>query len=185
MRTTAAAGTGALVLALVLAASPASAQTASSDEAAVRLFVGYAFNSVDGGNLNGARLSPEFSARPWLKIVADGSWEKGSPNSNPITLVTFLGGPRLTRNVGSGRLFVHALAGGVRESSSLRIFGVSIAQVAGVDSAETKFGLDAGAGYDFKFGESMRARVGADFLSRKGPTGDRISDIRATVGVVF
>lgn len=178
---------GATVACALAVLSPATAEAQTTNEG-VRLFVGYAFNSTDGGTLSGARLSPEWTARPWLRLVADGSWQKGSPNKAPITMLTFLGGPRLVRDLGSKRVYVHALAGGVRERTSLTVFGVNLAALAGSGGSSTRFGVDGGLGIEFNVA-GMRTRIGGDVLSRRVPQGNgkngNVTDIRATLGVLF
>lgn len=170
---------GAALAGLFLTAAPAQAQ-----DKKVSLYAGYAFLKTDDGNLHGGRLSPEYRLNGLASIVGDFSMEKGTILSSDTTLITYLGGVRLKRGVGSVSLFVHALAGGVKTSSSISpVSGVNISV------SESGLGLDGGGGVEFKLGGSMKLRAGADYLRRKidvggGRTANQ-NDIRATVGVVF
>lgn len=162
-----------------LAPAPARAQ-----DRGVSLYAGFAFLKADEGNLKGVRLSPEFRVNGFASLVGDASWEKGTFSSSTTTVTTFLGGLRLHRSAGGATVFVHALAGGARTSSSVSPFGGITISV-----ADTGLGLDGGGGVEFKVGTSLKLRFGADYLRRKldggGGTKINANDIRATVGFVF
>ena len=166
---------------LALAAAPIGAQQTSGK---AQLYVGYTFFRAVGGNLSGLRLSPEFRLNGPAALVADLSVEKGTITKASTTVSTFLGGVRLKKAIGSAAIYVHALAGGVRASSSITPFsGVSISV------SDTGLGLDGGGGVEFNFRGSVKMRVGADYLRRKidaggGKRSDE-NDVRATVGLVF
>ena len=165
--------------ALLLAAVPSHA-----DDQKVALYAGYAFFKTDDGNLNGGRLSPEYRLNGFASIVGDFSFEKGTLAKSDTTIVTYLGGLRIRRGLGSLSVFAHALAGGVRTTASVAPFsGVKISVT------ESGLGLDGGGGLEFKVTGSLKMRVGADYLRRKinvagGKTANE-NDIRATVGFVF
>jgi len=168
----------ALAFATFLSASRAEAQ-----DSKVGLYAGYAFMKTDDLNLNGVRLSPEFRVNGFASVAADLSWEKGSQPSSSTTLTTYLGGLRFDRRIGGVRVFVHALAGGVRSSASVKPFsGVTISV------SDTGFGLDGGGGIDFRATGSLKVRLGADYLRRKVDLGGvkvNENDIRVTAGFVF
>lgn len=170
---------GAALAGLLLTAAPAKAQ-----DGKVGLYAGYAFFKADDGNLHGLRLSPEYRLNGLASIVGDFSMEKGAIASSDTTLTTYMGGIRLKRGIGSASVFVHALAGGVRTSSSISPFGGVTISV-----ADTGLGLDGGGGVEFKLTGALKMRVGADYLRRKidmaGGKTENQNDIRATVGVVF
>ena len=165
--------------ALTLAAAPTQAQ-----DRKVGLYAGYTFFHNDDGNLSGLRLSPEYKLNGFASLAGDFSAEKGTLASADTTLTTFLGGLRLKKGIGSAFIYVHALAGGVRASSSVTPFkGVSISV------SDTGLGLDGGGGLEFNFRGSLKMRIGGDYLRRKidiggGKTANE-NDIRATVGFVF
>ena len=163
---------------------PASAAFAQTPDQKVGLYAGYTFLKTDDGNLSGLRLSPEYRLSSYANLVGDFSIEKGTVSDTSTTLVTYLGGLRLRRGVGSAALFVHVLAGGARTSASIKPFGGVTISV-----ADTGLGLDGGGGIEFKFRGSVRMRVGADYLRRKVDVGggrkEDQNDIRATVGFVF
>lgn len=179
---------GAAGAAFLLTAVPASAQDpvapVKAEEGKVGLYAGYAFFKSDDGNLHGLRLSPEYRLNGLASIVGDFSMEKGTISSSDTTLTTYMGGVRLKRGIGPASVFVHALAGGVRTSSSISPFGGVTISV-----AESGLGLDGGGGFEFKVTNSLKMRVGADYLRRKidgvGGKTENQNDIRATVGVVF
>lgn len=165
--------------ALTLVAAPTQAQ-----DAKVGLYAGYTFFHTDDGSLSGLRLSPEYRVNRFASVVGDFSAEKGTLSSADTTLTTFLGGLRLKKGLGSAAVFAHALAGGVRSSSSITPFkGVSISV------SDTGLALDGGGGIEFHFRGSLKMRVGADYFRRKvdiggGRTANE-NDVRATVGFVF
>jgi hypothetical protein len=162
---------------LLLFASPGQAQ-----DRMVSLYAGYELLNTDGGELHGFRLSPEYRLNGPAYLVGDFSAGKGTVEDTRTTILTYLGGLRLKKAVGSVSLFAHALAGGVRTSASINPFGGVTISV-----AETGLGLDGGAGAEFHFRGSVRMRVGADYLRRKvrGSGKTHENDIRATVGFVF
>ena len=173
-----------ILVAVGLAAALASPVAAQAQDNRAHLVVGYSFLKADGGNLSGLRLSPEFRLKGFAALVADLSVEKGTISKTSTTLSTFLGGLRLKRGIGSSAVFIHALGGGVRTSSTVQPFsGVSISV------SDTGLGLDGGGGIEFKFRGALKMRLGADYLRRKvgvggGKTKDE-NDIRASVGFVF
>ena len=172
---------GASLAAGLLLAAPVAAQSANGK---AQLYAGYSFLRTDDGNLNGLRLSPEFRLKSYAHLVADLSVEKGTLSKSSTTLWTFFGGLRLKKGIGSAAVYVHALAGGVQASSSIKPFsGVSISV------SDTSLGLDGGGGIEFKVHGSVKMRVGADYLRREVGTGGgktkNDNDIRATVGFVF
>jgi hypothetical protein len=164
--------------ALVLAASSSPAQ-----DRMVSLYAGYEFLNTDGGELHGFRVSPEYRLKGSVFLVGDFSAGKGTVEDSRTTILTYLGGVRLKKAVGSVSLFAHALAGGVRTSASISPFGGVTISV-----ADTGLGLDGGGGAEFHFRGSVRMRLGADYLRRKvGTSGGKTNenDVRATVGFVF
>ncbi len=163
---------------LSLEAAPAQAQ-----DGRFGVYAGYAFLHTDDGSLHGARVSPEYRLSGPLWVAADVSAEKGTLASTDTTLLTFMGGLRVRKSLGSAAVYVHGLAGGVRTSSSITPFkGVSISV------SDTGLGFDGGGGLEFKL-SGLRMRVGADYLRREVDIGggktEHVSDIRATVGLVF
>ncbi len=163
---------------LLLAAGPTEAQ-----ERKVGLYAGYTFLKAEDGNLNGLRLSPEYRLNRLVSVVGDLSAEWGSFSSTDTTLLSGLGGLRFGFGAGTTRLFVHALAGAVRVSSSDQ-------SSAGItfSAAATGLGLDGGGGVEFTMGPSVKMRLGADYLRRRVNAAGLIltaNDFRATVGLVF
>ncbi len=170
--------------ALVLTAVPARAQDPAAPAPPTNVkkfsfYAGYAFLHTDDGDLHGFSLSPEYRFNGLLSAVIDLGAGKGTLDSADTTLTTFLGGLRVRK----GSLFIHALAGGARTSSSIDLFdGVSLSV------ADTGLVFGGGAGVEFKVSK-LKLRIGADYLMREvdaggGKTENR-NDIRAGVGIVF
>ena len=154
-------------------------ETTLAQDGKVSLYAGYAFFKTDDANLNGARLSPEYHLNSFASVVGDFSYEKGSVDSTSTTVTTYLGGVRLKRGVGSVSLYVHALAGGVKTAASIKPFGGVT-----ISAADTGLGLDGGGGLEFKRKGNLKLRAGGDYIRRKVDD-INVSDVRATVGVVF
>jgi len=169
---------GAALVGLLMNAAPVAAQ-----DGKLGLYAGYAYFKADDGNLHGLRLSPEYRLNGLASLVGDFSMEKGTISSSDTTLTTYMGGLRLKRGVGPASVFVHALAGGVRTSSSISPFGGVTISV-----ADSGLGLDGGGGIEFKLSR-FKMRIGADYLRRKvdiaAGKSENQNDIRATVGLVF
>ena len=150
----------------------------------VDLYAGYTYFHTDDGSLSGLRLSPEYRLNSFASIAGDFSAEKGTIAGTSTTVTTFLGGLRLRKSLGGPSLFLHALAGGVRTSSSVNPF-----QSVSISVSDTQMGLDGGGGLEFNFRGSIKMRLGADYLRRKVDAGGgntaNENDIRATVGFVF
>ena len=164
--------------ALLLSSAPTQAQ-----DGKFGVYAGYAFLHSDDGSLNGLRLSPEYRVKGGVSVVGDFSAEFGTVAATDTTLVTFLGGLRAKKSFGTTALFVHALAGAARASSSISPFqGVSIS------ITDTGLALDGGGGLEFKLSR-FKMRVGADYLRRRVDAGGgqtaNVGDIRATAGFVF
>ncbi|MEO5761413.1 MAG: hypothetical protein ABIR28_03790 [Vicinamibacteria bacterium] len=159
------------------------AKTTEAQQKKVGLYAGYTFLRAEDGNLSGLRLSPEYRVHRLASVVGDLSAEKGTFSSTDTRLLSGLGGLRLKFGAGPTRLFVHALAGPVRVSSSARSAGgVSFS------AAATGLGLDGGGGVEFGGGRSFRIRLGADYLRRRVRAPGVVliaNDVRATVGFVF
>jgi hypothetical protein len=163
---------------LLCSATPSRAQDGN-----VRLYAGYSFFHSDDGSLHGVRLSPEYRLKGFLSLTGDFSGEFGTLADTDTTLTTFLGGLRARQGLGGAAVFIHALAGGARVSSSIAPFqGVKISV------SDTGLALDAGGGLEFKAGR-LRMRAGADYLQRRVDVGGGKTanehDVRATVGFVF
>ena len=164
--------------ALLLATAPAQAQ-----DKKLEFYAGYAYLHSDDGSLNGLRFSPAYRLKGALSLVGDFSAEFGKLADTDTTLTSFLGGLRARKAFGTTAIFIHALAGGVRTSSSITPFqGVSISV------NDTGIAFDGGGGLDFKLSH-FKLRLGADYLRREvdiggGKTANE-DNIRATVGFVF
>ena len=176
--------------ALVLLAGPARAQDAGATPAPTpapvkkfNFYAGYAFLHTDDGDLHGFSLSPEYRFNGLLSAVVDLGAGKGTLEGADTTITTFLGGLRVRRAAGSAGLFLHALAGGARTSSSIDLFdGIAISV------ADTGLAFGGGAGVEFKMSK-VKLRVSGDYLVREvdagGGKSENRNDIRAGIGLVF
>jgi hypothetical protein len=172
--------------ALLLMALPVRAQDPAAPPPPLKKFsfyAGYAFLHTDDGDLHGFSLSPEYRFNGLLSAVVDIGAGKGTLDGASTTITTFLGGLRVRKATGSAGLFLHALAGGARTSSSIDLFdGISLSV------ADTGLAFGGGAGVEFKVSR-VKLRVGADYLVRQVDAGgdktENRNDIRAGIGLVF
>lgn len=142
------------------------------------LFVGYSYNRLDLGNgthanLNGWIGSAELKIFPFIGIVGDVSGHYGAPNGMKTQEYNFLAGPRLSLSLGKTRLFIHALAGGARMSTS----------IAGFSDSDTSFAYAGGAGFEHKL-SIFRWRLQGDYVHTR-LFGTKEGDIRLSTGLVF
>jgi hypothetical protein len=159
------------------------------------IFAGYSYGNTNyapgsRSNLNGWEASiAGYHVKPWLTLVADGSGHYGW-NAFPISCVTFpvctpaipnsrakeytlLGGPQISKTIGSLRPFVHLLGGATR---------VSVATPGFFDSS-TNWTVAGGGGVDYKWRGPFSLRLQADYL-RTNLFGLTQNMVRASTGVV-
>jgi hypothetical protein len=142
------------------------------------LFVGYSYNRLDLGNgthanFNGWIGSAELKVFPFVGIVGEVSGHYGAPNGVKTQKYNFLAGPRLSLSLGKTRLFIHALAGGARMSTS----------IAGFSDSDTSFAYAGGGGIEHKL-SIFRWRVQGDYVHTR-LFSSKEGDVRVSTGLVF
>src|SRR5262245_14851428 len=115
-----------LLLALALALpAPARALTRTD------LFAGYAFAHSDGHDLHGWGAGAAFGLSDRFFLAADLGGQYGSLGEGglDISLTTFTAGPRYELlRFGRATVFLHVLAGLVRDREGLTVAGVSLSE---------------------------------------------------------
>lgn len=110
-----------------------------------------------------------FARYPHLGLVADVS---GFYRSSGVTQYNFLGGPRLSANIGKLRPFVHAMAG-IRHLRSTDTFVYNPLEI------------DVGGGLDYKlFFKNFSWRVQGDYMHTHYASATQ-NDYRASTGIVW
>ena len=105
---------------------------------------------------------------PHLGLVADVS---GFYRSSGVTQYNFLGGPRISTNIGKWRPFIHAMAGIRRLNSS----GFTYSPLE----------IDVGGGVDYKlFFKNFSWRVQGDYMHTHYASATQ-NDYRASTGIVW
>lgn len=100
------------------------------------------------------------------------------------SVLTFMAGPTFAAPARHRiRPFAHGLLGAVllRE----RVSGVSVYEGTNGKSSDTLFGSALGGGLDLPLTYRLAVRGQADWLTYKQRSGDRVNDLRASVGVVL
>lgn len=164
-----------VLVALTLFSIPMSAQLLPS---------GNVYAGVSYGQLSNVVKVNQQSYRGWngsveafpivrfrhLSFVVDASGYYRS-NATHITQYNFLGGPRLSTNLGKWRPFVHAMAGIRRINSGGFI--------------SDPLGIDIGGGTDYKlFFKNFSWRVQGDYLRSHYQSANQ-NDYRASTGLVW
>jgi opacity protein-like surface antigen len=183
------------VLALVCSmASPSFAQESKGEIAGGWQFLHSFEDELDDVNLpkgffveGAGHLTPMFSVigeyAANFKNVTEAVTEGGISvsASADVTLQTFMGGIRVGRTSGESlRPFGQVLLGGVRASADVSVEGGGL-EFSESDS-NTEFGVDFGAGVDFKLSGGVGARAKATYLHSTGDGGG--NGFRFQLGVV-
>jgi hypothetical protein len=117
---------------------------------------------------NGSFEALPFIRYPHLGLVADIS---GFYRSSSVTQYNFLGGPRISTNIGKWRPFIHAMAGIRRLNSS----GFTYSPLE----------IDVGGGVDYKlFFKNFSWRVQGDYMHTHYASATQ-NDYRASTGIVW
>ena len=155
--------------------------TAGAAEAPkAELFGGYGLMKVDDESLHGWAAGAAFRLKGRLALAFDASGHSRTADGVDADRLVLAAGPSLSL-LRSERLAVeaHVLAGAVRDSQGLEVFGVSITE------NDTGFGLLAGGSLDLslsrRFGLRL-ARVDWVYASREGQSS---SDVRFAAGLLF
>ena len=118
--------------------------------------------SSDGELFHGWNGALAFGLSERLALEGDLARHDGSPNDDDASFFSYLGGLRCHLSSGKTRLFVHALAGRARVTStvSVPIFNFRVVE----ESESWSVAGLAGVGVDHLVGERWGIRLSADFL---------------------
>jgi hypothetical protein len=152
----------ALAVMLLIVSTPVVAQGPNSPvakEPAVELFGGYAYAHFNAGgngvNGNGVLGSFGWNAKPWLQIVLDTSYNRGSASGTKTVLYGNHYGVRFfyrERNKWRASPFVEALVGGSHVNNT-------IAGMSGIQLTDTGFSMKAGGGVDINLSPHFAIRM--------------------------
>jgi peptidoglycan-associated lipoprotein len=169
--------------------APASAANVSHAD----LSVGYQYiganappGASDHFSLQGGYVSGSYVLNSWISIAGEFSGEHASKISQlgqDVTLMTFTGGPRITRNYGRFTPFAEALFGGAHAGNSYFPQGST-----GSSSSATSWAMQLGGGLDFRLNDRWAIRVPTvHYLRTAFPNGstDDQNQLMIGGGVVF
>ncbi len=176
-RSRALAGVAALVAAGALASST---PAAAGEGRGVDLSAGYSYARLADVGRHGGSLALAFDLAGPVSAFVDSSVHFGSDGGVSRDDLTLMAGPgvRLGRR-GGVSFFVRALAGLVRDASSVGVLDVSISE------SSTRFGAMGGAGADVPVAGHWAARAEGDYLWYDATQGGTKSGFRALAGVVY
>jgi opacity protein-like surface antigen len=165
-----------LALASLLAARP----LAAGEPLGTNLFGGYSYLKLDESSRHGANLALDFRAFGPVAGFVDLSSHWGSEEGVSLNDVTLMAGPGVRFGTrGATIFFVRALAGLVRDKGTISAFDVDISET------DSRFGVLAGGGADFRVSKKLAARVQADYLWNDVTEGGSSSGFRVSAGVVY
>ena len=166
------------LLLVLLAASP----LAAGEPLGTNLFGGYSYLKLDESSRHGANLALDFRAFGPVAGFVDVSTHWGSEEGVSLNDVTLMAGPgvRFGNRLGTA-FFVRALAGLVQDKGTVSVLDVDISET------DSRFGVLAGGGVDFRVTKKLAARVQADYLWNDVSEGvaSSSSGLRASAGIVY
>ena len=166
---------------LALAALGAAAAPAGAGEPlGTDLFAGYSYAKLDDASRHGASLALGFHALGPVAGFVDLGAHWGSQEGTSRSDLTLMAGPGVRFGSRGGTLvFVRALAGVVRDTSSLGVLDVDISE------SESAFGVLAGGGVDVRVSRSLALRAQGDYQWTDSDTLSKKSGFRLGAGVVY
>lgn len=164
----------------LLAVATLAAATARAGEGhGTDLFAGYSFAQIDETDRHGANLALGFDLFGPVSGFVDTSAHWGSEESLSLSDLTAMAGPGLRFGKRGGTVFfVRALAGLVQDKASIGILDVDISE------SQSRFGILAGGGVDFRVASALAVRVQGDYLWNDVEDG-KASGFRASGGIVY
>ena len=152
-----------LGLAVLLAAAE---RAAAGEPLGTNLFGGYSYLKLDESSRHGANLALDFRAFGPVAAFVDLSTHWGSEEGVSVNDLTLMAGPgvRFGNRWGTA-FFARALAGLVRDKGTIGILDVDISE------SDSRFGVVAGGGVDFRVTKKLAARVQADYVWSDAPPG--------------
>jgi opacity protein-like surface antigen len=172
------------ILPLLLAsglAIPAAAR--AQDVPRVEVFGGYSYMRIADESFHGWEASLTYNLSGALALEGDVSGHYSGASGTDSSRLSFLAGPRLCWRSSSVTPFVHVLVGGVRTSSGVTVFDVSIS------ASDTSLGGAVGGGLELKLGSRWSARLQGDYVlvRAEGASGENETsgDPRVSLGAVL
>jgi hypothetical protein len=143
-------------------------------------FAGYSYAELGNASRHGGSLALAFDLAGPASVFVDLSAHRGSQGGLDRDDLTLMAGPgvRIGRRGGTV-FFARALAGLVRDASSVSVLDVSISE------ASTRFGVMGGAGVDLRLAPRWAARAQGDYLWHEAAGGGKRSGFRVAAGVVY
>lgn len=161
---------------LLLAARP----LAAGEPLGTDLFGGYSYLKLDDSSRHGANLAVGFRAFGRVAGFVDVSTHWGSEEGVSLNDVTLMAGPGVRFGSRGGTIFfVRALAGLVQDKGTVSVLDVDISET------DSRFGVLAGGGADFRVSKKLAARVQADYLWNDVAESGSSSGFRVSAGVVY
>ena len=164
-----------LVAALACVARPCLAQEPFRSD----LFFGPSYLHVDDESLYGGSVAYARYLSRSFGVVLDASLHFGSGEGLDLRVLNLSAGPRWAFNRSGGTsVFVQALFGLRRDSTSLSVLDVSISE------SDSRFGMAAGAGVDVRLSPRWALRVAGDYQYSKSE-GETLDGFRVSAGAVY
>ncbi len=171
----------AAVLALAAAGALASTTPARAGEGhGVDVAAGYSYSRLADVGRHGGNLALAFDLAGPVSVFVDTSVHYGNDGGVSRDDLTLMAGPgvRLGRPGGTA-FFVRALAGLVRDASSVSVLDVDISE------SSARFGAMGGAGVDVSLARHWAVRAQGDYLWYDATQGGKKSGFRLVAGVVY
>ncbi len=169
----------ALVLGVLLALALAAGTASAGEGHGTDFFAGYSFAKLDETSRHGANLALGFDLVGPLSGFVDSSFHWGSSEGVSLSDLTLMAGPGVRFGKRGGTVFfVRALAGLVQDKGSIGVLDVDISET------DSRLGVLAGAGVDFRVSTSLAARLQGDYLWNDVDEG-KSSGYRASAGIVY
>lgn len=143
-------------------------------------FAGYSYAKLADVGRHGGSLALAFDLAGPVSAFVDAGAHRGSTGGLDHDDLTLMAGPgvRIGRRGGTV-FFARALAGLVRDASSVSVLDVRISE------ASTRFGAMGGAGVDLRLASRWAARAQGDYLWHDAAGGGKRSGFRVAAGVVY
>jgi opacity protein-like surface antigen len=167
-----------LVLALLVTIALAS-PAAAGEPLGTNVFLGYSFAKLTELDRNGVTAAADFRLFGPVAGFLDASSHWGSDAGTSLNDTMLRGGPGVRFGKRGGTvIFARVLAGLVRDRASIQVLDVEISE------GESRFGILAGGGIDFKLAKKLALRAQGDYLWNDVTSG-KASGFRAAAGVVY
>lgn len=152
---------------------------AAGEPLGTNLFLGYSFARLNEVDRNGAQAAVDFHLFGPIAGFADASAHWGSDAGVSLNDTMLMAGPGFRFGSRGGSVFFARVLGGlVRDRASIQVLDVSISE------GESRFGILAGGGIDFRVAKKLALRAQGDYLWSDVSSGQS-SGFRASAGVVY